>query len=327
MEYKTLEPSSLSSLGVPVPTFSGNFTSFLATSTFLYALLFSAIVMAAFYRYVTAGVIRMQSSENAIRQSNEIIKKVTLGLLGVFSLFLILFTVNKGLVTGDVGLSGLKAGRGTGAGGLSTTLPPAVNTSSSGGSSRACEPADVVKTRLQSPEGICGGTRCTALSGCNYQQYNSIIDQEVGGDAQLKKMIIVTMCKESRGKKDAQNRNPDGTFDCGLMQINGGSSCTEAIFQESTNIREGVRLMRQKISYSSQTYPALKTRPEAGVFTSYNCCSNGTVPNSPSESCKQSDGWPLIPKWACPLDPGTSAYNMCSVKSYACDLVACLNQL
>jgi hypothetical protein len=33
---------------------------------------------------------------------------VTLGLLGVFSLFLILFTVNKGMLRGDVGFEGLK---------------------------------------------------------------------------------------------------------------------------------------------------------------------------------------------------------------------------
>ena len=72
----------------------------------------------------------MQSSENAIRQSNEIIKKVTLGLLGVFSLFLILFTVNKGLVTGDVGLSGLKAGRGT----ITPAVPVTTPVSTSRGS-------------------------------------------------------------------------------------------------------------------------------------------------------------------------------------------------
>lgn len=107
MEYKTLEPNNLKALGVTAPSFNGGGASFYATSSFVYTLFFIAIVTAAFYRYALAGMLRMEASETGIRKSNEIFKRVTLGLLGVFSLFLLLFTVNKGLVTGDVGLSGL----------------------------------------------------------------------------------------------------------------------------------------------------------------------------------------------------------------------------
>jgi hypothetical protein len=109
VSYTPLEPNSLTDVGVKAPTFAvGSTPSFFATSSFLYALCFVAIVVGAFYRYVFAGILRVQANEAGIRQSNEIIKKVTLGLLGVFSLFIILFTVNKGLVTGDVGLGDLK---------------------------------------------------------------------------------------------------------------------------------------------------------------------------------------------------------------------------
>ncbi len=107
--YTPLESTSLQALKINTPSFDGTETSFLATSTFVYTLFFVAIVTAAFYRYVVAGALRMQASEFSIRQSNQIIKQVTLGLLGVFSLFLLLFTVNKGLVSGDISLGGLKS--------------------------------------------------------------------------------------------------------------------------------------------------------------------------------------------------------------------------
>jgi hypothetical protein len=120
--YTSLEPTNLNSLGVSAPSFDAKSTqSIFTTSSFLYSLFFTAIVMAAFYRYVVAGTLRMQASEQSIRLSNEIIKKVTLGLLGVFSLFLILVTVNKNMVSGTVGLDGLRA---NGGGGNTTTQNP-----------------------------------------------------------------------------------------------------------------------------------------------------------------------------------------------------------
>ncbi len=334
MEYKTLESKSLDALGIKAPTFGSNDTnSLLTTSTFIYSLLFTAIVLAAFYRYVIAGVYRLQASETSIRKSNEIFKQVTLGLLGVFSLFLILFTFNKGLVTGDVQLEGLKSELPTGGGGGLVAVPSTSTSTqkSSNHNSNACEPPDNVKAKLNSSGGICGGVSCSALSGCAYQKYTSIIDQEVGNDSNLRKMIIVTMCKESTANPTAQHNN--GTsYDCGLMQVNQTSPCPANSVMSSdsyirANIKEGVSLMRKKINASGQIYPALKVSPAAGAFSSYNCCSNKTVPNSPSVSCAEKDGWPLIPKWACPLDPGESSSNMCSVKSYVCDLVACMDKL
>jgi hypothetical protein len=193
--------------------------------------------------------------------------------------------------------------------------------------SRSCTSVDAVKASLTSSSGICGNTSCTVLSGCNYQQYLPIIERETNGDTQLKKMIIVTMCKESRGRESAQNRNTNGTFDCGLMQIN-KSSCDQTILAPDANIREGVRLMKQKIS-AVQRYPVIQNVPVTGnIFASYNCCANGTIPAAPSADCTPANGFPAnFPKWACPLNPGEGTFNMCAVKSYACELTACLNQL
>ncbi len=321
-EYKLLEPDSLSSLGIASPSFDGASVSFLSITTFLWMLAFSFIIGAAFYRLLLAGGIRMRASEADQRKSNEMIKRVTLGLFGVFSLFLLLFTVNRGLLTGDVSLEGLRNGQF----GSSINTTGVLTSSGSVGSTKACESPENVKTKINSPDGVCGGAICTALSGCSYQQYLPIIDQETSGDTTLKKMIIVTLCKESSARVDVQRKNADGTFDCGLMQINQKTPCDAAILVPSTNIKEGVRLMKQKISYTNQIYPGFPR--EAGIFSSYVCCSNGTVPNSQSADCTSANGFPsAVPKWACPINPGTGEFNMCSVKGYACELTACMKQL
>lgn len=114
VSYTSLEPRITSELGIGNQSLSFNSSqpvSFFASTSFIYLLLFTAIVTAAFYRYALAGIWRMQSSSTSISKSNEIFKTVTWGLLGVFSLFLILYTFNKDLVVGDVGLSALHLGR------------------------------------------------------------------------------------------------------------------------------------------------------------------------------------------------------------------------
>ena len=109
--YVPLEPSSFKeALKINSPTFDSANVSFFATSSFIYILLFTVIVAAAFYEYILVGVYRMEASESGIRKSNETFKRTTLGLLGVFSLFLIIFTLNKSLLTGDVDLGEFKAG-------------------------------------------------------------------------------------------------------------------------------------------------------------------------------------------------------------------------
>jgi hypothetical protein len=207
-----------------------------------------------------------------------------------------------------------------------TAITSGVTTSGSGGSSASCDTKENTITKLQSAGGICGGAVCTILSGCNYSAYGSIIDQNVGSDVQLKKMVIVTLCKESRGNVNAQNNNPNGTFDCGLMQINQPLPCGSAILDPAENIRQGVVKMKQKIASTNQTYQNIPA--VTGPFSSYNCCANGTVPNAPSADCTTANGFPFsIPKWACPINPGEGKFNMCTVKNYACELSACMNQL
>ncbi len=123
--YTQLEPAAFQSLGITTNTsFNGADVSFFTTTSFLYTLCFIAIVGAAFYRYVLVGVYRMEASESGIRKSNETFKKTTLGLLGVFALFLIIATLNSQLLTGNVGLEELQS---------KPAAPAAPVTQSSGG--------------------------------------------------------------------------------------------------------------------------------------------------------------------------------------------------
>jgi hypothetical protein len=242
-----------------------------------------------------------------------------------------LATVNKDLLSGNVGLDALRStgGAGTVSSGSQSATTPAQQAS---GDARACEPEADVKASLTSSGGICGNTRCNILSGCNYAQYLPVIKSESERLGVDYKMIVVTMCKESAANPVANNQNPNGTYDCGLMQINQPGPCDVASLRSNTtaNIIKGIETMKAKINSTNQIYPGFPNVggvPVAGVFASYNCCANGTIPNSKSESCKSSDGWPSIPKWACPIDPGSGTFNMCGVKSYACELYACLKNV
>jgi hypothetical protein len=283
-------------------------------------LFFMAIGGAAFYRYLMAGIYRLEASEGGVRRSNEAFKGATLGILGVFLMFLIFFTFNRDMLLSDVGLDALR------------TTSPSVKTTSGGtlasgsGGSPTCSSVGDTISKLGSPSGVCGGTSCTVLSGCNYSQYLPIIEREAGALNVDPEIVVVIMCKESRAKADAQNKNPNGSFDCGLMQVNQPLPCDSSSLNPEQNIKKGVALLKQKSGAVNQSYSGIPQR--MGVFASYNCCANGTVPHSVSADCTTSNGFPFsIPKWACPINPGEGSFNMCSVKNYVCELESCLGTL
>lgn len=131
--YTSLEPTILSPLGIAAPSFNGTSASFFATTSFIYSFFFIAIVMAAFYGYALAGIWRMQASQESISKSNEKFKRVTLGLLGSFGLIILILTVNKDLLVGDVGLGELKAGRGGASTKTVTSNSPVTTTNKASG--------------------------------------------------------------------------------------------------------------------------------------------------------------------------------------------------
>jgi hypothetical protein len=253
-------------------------------------------------------------------------KNAVYGLIGLLSLSLLFFTVNRDMVSGDVGLAVLKVNGvdvvGSNSAGVAT--PPAGAAGAPTG--RSCESSSAIVSKLQSSGGLCGGVTCTILSGCRYTVYLPIIERETSGDSMLKKMTIVTMCRESSGRADATNKNPNNTYDCGLMQVNQTAPCDAAILDPSENIKRGVAKLKEKMSLGSRVYTGIPST--AGVFASYNCCANGTRPNDASVDCTSASGFPFpIPKWACPINPGDGTYNMCVVKNYACELSVCMDKL
>ncbi len=323
-EYKSLEPNLTKELtGVDVGFSTSATPSFFASTSFIYTLAFVVIIAAASFRYAYAGMLRINPSESNIKKSKEEFTRVTYGLLGVLGLWLVLFTVNKDMLTGDVTLTNLRAE----VGGSSVSTNTGATTGSPSGTSASCSNIESIKASVQAGgAGICANTSCSLTACMNNSQYLPLIKTIAGSNW---KMALVLMCKESSGNKDAQNKNPNGTYDCGLMQVNQAGPCDASILDPQRNITAGVAKLQEKMnsSINAAQYPNIQVRPETAIFTAYNCCANGTIPNSPSVSCAQSDGWPSMPKWACPIDPGEGKYNMCGVKAYACDLTACLNQL
>jgi hypothetical protein len=131
--YASLEPTIGTELGVAAPSFKGTPTSFYDISVFAWTFSLTIIGMAVLWRLLVAGGYRMQASEANIRKSNEIAKKAVLGFLGVFGMFILLFTVNKGLITGDVGLADLAVKGGMTEGVAQTANPPSPATGSPSG--------------------------------------------------------------------------------------------------------------------------------------------------------------------------------------------------
>jgi hypothetical protein len=325
--YVPLEPSFVQSLGLTAPTFgSGGTASLLSSTTFLWGIGLMLCFAAAGVMFIVGSGYLVVASEPAQRKGKEILARAAKGLFMVACLFVFIYTFNSDLLKGDVGLSNLKASPvagttvGTGGGGAGN------GGGGSGGSSSSCADTSAVIASLSSQNGVCGNTQCTALTGCKYDQYMTLIQSKAQAAGVSPSIVIAIMCKESKGDPNAQHPNADGTFDCGLMQVNQRTPCAQASLDPGDNISAGIQKIKSALGAAGQLYKNIP--PTLGAFANYNCCSNGTKPNDPSADCTQAAGFPYsIPKWACPINPGTSASNMCTVKNYACDVQACINQL
>ena len=319
-EYQALEPTITSSLGTEPLSFDGSSVSFFTSTSFLYTLAFVVIVVAASYRYSVAGMLRMQATEEGIRKSKEEFKRVTYGLLGVFGLWLILATVNKDMLTGDVGLSELKATMTTNSGKYipSKTTSPSIGTQTgSGNTPKNCTMTTQDTITAIKSGNVCGGTTCNGLlTTCKYKDYLPELKTASGNNSEKLKMLIVIMCKESGGNsRSAPPANDNGTYDCGLMQVNKKTPCTQDDFNPATNIQAGASI------FFSNNPPMYGGVPiTASTFAAYNAGNAGA--NSQSNDCNSSIGFTSpVPKWVCPINAG----DMCAVKSYACTLNACVN--
>ena len=200
--------------------------------------------------------------------------------------------------------------------------------SSGGVAGRGCDNVSSSIEKNKSGQNVCLGQTCSKT--CIFDQNTINIAQNEASKAGIDYRIVLSIsCRESSGQVNAVgNHANNGYPDCGLMQINmqgrGLKSCPSDIMDIRANVQEGIRLYKSKLS-SARSYTTVSQTSQA--FAAYNCCSDGTSPNSASVSCNTDSGYTNpIPKWACPIDPGTSSFNMCNVRNYACDVDACLSK-
>jgi hypothetical protein len=203
------------------------------------------------------------------------------------------------------------------------------------GSGAACTDPAAEKTRLTSGGVVCNQT-CRKTK-CNFSQ--EVLDAIQNNSGTIDPKIVKAIaCQESTGNVRAVNRRGN-VLSCGLMQVNapsGSQSCPEELFNPAISVQRGVVLLNQKMSATSSAasrYSGVGITNLQTALAAYNCCENGEDPNAQSNSCQTAagtspgQGWPAVPKWACPIDPGSDPVsNMCGVKNYACDITACAAQ-
>jgi hypothetical protein len=328
LSYTSLDNSFSSAVaGTLDKNFTGGSAALFTSIDFLFRFgLVVITVVGAGMLVSSVGLLRMTGTPGNIAKSNENLKRISFGLLGVYSLITLLYTFNRDLVNGDIGLDALRVqGGGVDVVVSSSGAPSETQASTTGPSttsSKSCTSPESTKQAVVSGN-VCAGVSCNVLGGCRYQQYLPIIKEEAAKQGINPKVVVAVMCKESRGDPNAKHLNSNGTYDCGLMQVNQKGGCTAESYTPQANIAAGITKIKGALAADNAKYGGVPAM--ANVFAAYNCCANGDSPYSASRDCSTDTGWPAaLPKWACPINPGEGDYNMCAVKNYACEIVSCI---
>jgi len=270
----------------------------------IWAVGFVALFMLVFggYTYITSA-----GNNSSMETAKRIITDAIVGVIMALTAYLLLYVINPDLVK----MKKLAPVAGVAAPTTTTPTGAPQPPGTQGGNCNYTQPT--------AGQDICAGVSCTN-GNCNTSAYDSLIAKYAGINNLDPKLVKSVLCNESGG-------NPSATSDhnaCGLMQVmpRSGAGCAADsrgnLTDPETNIRIGTEMLKGLYSQTSiQNYSTVT--PNQMVFAAYNCCSNGDNPNAPSRDCGSS-----VPKWACPINPGTSSYNMCSVKNYVCKISACL---
>lgn len=211
------------------------------------------------------------------------------------------------------------AGTGTGTG-TGTASPSTTGSTSS--SSASCEDIAIAKTRISGGGTVCNGTG--SCPSCNTSAFDGFITTYGNAKGVSLSLIRGLIARESSCSPTAVKNESNGSKSCGLMQVNtSSSSYTCAQLQDpETGIKEGVRILAAAVSSAnsmSATYGSTVTVNELAAAI-HNA---GAGQSSASADCSVSAGWKTIPKWGCPINPGSAAFNACSIKNYACNVGAC----
>lgn len=109
-DYKTLDNSFSSAVsGTLDKNFTGGSAALFTSIDFLFRFgLVVITVVGAGMLVSSVGLLRMTGTPGNIAKSNENLKRISFGLLGVYSLITLLYTFNRDLVNGDIGLDALR---------------------------------------------------------------------------------------------------------------------------------------------------------------------------------------------------------------------------
>jgi hypothetical protein len=289
----------------------------------------SALFVALFFAFVWASISKIHASSTGDVRGNanskELLTKVIYSLIAVALISIFIFFVMK-----DFTFLDLKSATGTGRGGETLTTPnPSAGTGRPGTMTPTCINPELYKDMVKAGDGLCGSTFCKGL--CNFRaDIKQLAVSEARSAGVDPGIILALICRESSGDPTKIGKLANnGKEDCGLMQIHAGDSgktkCSEVpnVMDPTNNIQLGIATYKQKLaSVSRFSYEG--TAKQTLAFAAYNCCANDDNPNDKSANCNLSTGWSMdLPKWACPINPGTGSFNMCAVKNYACDVTAC----
>ena len=206
----------------------------------------------------------------------------------------------------------------------SSVLTPSKIVVLGGANSTKCANPQTFLESQKSGVQVCSSTSCNKI--CQFEPSIRRLAVDEAQKAGINyRILLALICQESSGEVNPPpHKNDNGTFDCGLMQINSNGPCSSSILDPATNIRAGITLYQQKFSDASK-YKYNGIAQEAMAFANYNCCGSEGSPNQPSNDCSMKNGFPYdMPKWACPINPGASKTNMCFVKDYSCSVLACI---
>lgn len=303
-----------------IPGFESATTDFPTFALNLYKFGIWIVGICALLMLTVGGFTYLISAGNTSKMDSakKIITNAILGLIIALGAYFLLFVINPDLVNVNISL---KPFSGSGASSVATGGNTTGNATGTTGGTTTTPSGNCNYQTPSAGQNVCAGATCPY--NCSNSTYDSLINtdaQQAGVDP---KVVKALMCVESQFNPTAKGP----TNDCGLMQVvTNGSSCqTDSrgdLTDPATNINIGTQLLKQKYTaVGSSGYSTVTTNQM--VFASYNCCSNGVDnPNAASNDCG-----PTVPKWACPINPGTSQFNMCNVKSYACSVDACAKQL
>jgi hypothetical protein len=198
---------------------------------------------------------------------------------------------------------------------------PSTGTGGSGGA--ACENIEQAKQRLSGGGTVCNNTG--TCKSCNTSQFSAYIQQASNKYNIPQSFIKAIIARESSCIPTSVKQESDGTKSCGLMGVNGVASTysCDQLKNPAIGIDEGTRILAKAYA-DAQSLKAQYGNTVTVAELAAAIHNAGKGQSTSSVDCKSPD-WPTIPKWGCPINPGTAQFNACDIRDYACDVGACVN--